>query len=141
MRSVLLSSAQLALYVNGLLFGRVSGFHFSVETPRRKMHTVDSTIPFELGTTASNVTGSMTVYRTQRDGGVEGVGMSAPILELPNEKYFTMVIVDLTSQVAIFQANFCSVEGQSWAMDAKGLVTGMVSWAALSYENEVRPLG
>jgi hypothetical protein len=41
----------------------------------------------------------------------------------------------------VFQADFCSVESQSWSFEAKGLASGSVSWSALSYRNEVRPLG
>lgn len=131
----------MALYVNGLAFGRVTAFRFSVDTPRRKMHTVDSTIPFEMGTTSTNVSGSMGLYRTALDGAAEGPGMASPLDTLPNERYFSMALVDLTTQVVIFQADHCSVENQSWAVDAKGLVMGNVSWSALSYRNEVRPLG
>lgn len=139
--SNLLSSAKLILYVNGSVFGRVAGFHYTVETPRRKMQTVDSTIPVELGNATSNVSGSMSIYRSSLDGAAEGAGMVAPLEQLPNEMYFTIMIVDLVTQVAIFQADFCSVEAQGWSMDAKGMVTGNVNFSALSYNNEVRPLG
>ena len=104
------------------------------------MQTVDSILPFELGSTASSVSGTMGLYRTTLDGAAEGPGMVAPLEEIPNEKYFSMALVDLITQIVIFQADFCSVESQSWSMDARGLVLGTISWSALSYQNEVRPL-
>jgi len=140
-RSVLLSSAQVALYVNGNQFGRVNGFSYQVDTPRKKIGTVDSQIPWELATGQTHVSGNMVVYRTQLDGGAEGPGMVAPIEELPTEKYFSMVLVDLTTQVVIFQADFCSVESQQWSVNSKSLIMGQITWSALTYQNEVRPLG
>jgi hypothetical protein len=139
--SILLSAAQVALYINGNQFGRVNGFTYSVDTPRKRLATVDSLIPFELATGQTHITGNMTIYRTALDGAAEGPGMVAPIDELPREKYFSIVLVDLTTQVVIFQADFCSVEQQSWSINSKGLVMGTVAWSALSYQNEVRPLG
>ncbi len=140
-RSVLLSAAQVALYINGQQFGRVNAFSYSVDSPRKKLATVDSLIPFELATGQTHVSGTMAVYRTVLDGAAEGVGMVAPIEELPREKYFSIVLVDLTTQVVIFQADFCSVEQQSWNVTSKGLIVGNIAWSALSYQNEVRPLG
>jgi hypothetical protein len=140
-RSVALSAPQVALYVNGNQFGRVNSFSYSVDTPRRKLNTVDSLIPFELATMGTHISGAMTIYRTVLDGAAEGAGMVAPIDELPREKYFSIVLVDLTTQVVIFQADFCSVEQQSWSIASKSLITGSVAWSALSYQNEVRPLG
>jgi hypothetical protein len=89
----------------------------------------------------THISGAMTIYRTVLDGAAEGAGMVAPIDELPREKYFSIVLVDLTTQVVIFQADFCSVEQQSWSIASKSLITGSVAWSALSYQNEVRPLG
>jgi hypothetical protein len=141
MPSILLSSAQVVLFVNGNPFGRVSRFSYSVDTPRRKIHTVDSVLPFELATGVTNVSGSMGLYRTHLDGAVEGPGMVAPLEELPREKYFNILLIDLVSQTVVFQADFCSVESQSWSFEAKGLASGSVSFSALSYNNEVRKLG
>lgn len=141
MPSVMLTSAEVFLYINGLPFGRVGHFSYSVDTPRHKIHTVDSSIPFELAQGPSNVTGTMGVYRTHVDGAAEGVGMVATLQELPREKYFTMLLVDLVTHAVIFQANYCAVESQSWSFDSKSLVTGNVVFSALTYNNEVRPLG
>ncbi len=127
--------------MNGLAFGRVNAFRYSIDTPRRKIHTVDSPIPFELATASTAVSGAMSLYRTALDGAAEGPGMVSPLETLPNERYFSMALVDLTTQVVIFQADFCSVENQAWAIDAKGLVMGNITWSALTYRNEVRPLG
>jgi hypothetical protein len=141
MPSIVLSSAQVVLYVNGNPFGRVSRFSYSVDTPRRKIQTVDSVLPFELAQGVTNVSGSMGLYRTHMDGAVEGGGMISTLLELPREKYFTILLVDLVTQTAIFQADFCSVESQSWSFESKSLAAGSVTFSALSYNNEVRPLG
>ena len=139
--SVLITSGKLVLYVNGNLFARVAGFRFGVDSSRRKIHAVDSIVPFELGIGAAQVSGQMTLFRTSMDGAAEGPGMVAPMDQMSNEKYFSMVLVDLTTQTAIFQADSCSVDSQSWSVEARGLMMGNVNWSALSYRNEVRPLG
>jgi len=141
MRSLLLTGAQVIMYVNGVRFGRVSSFNWQSETPRKMIYAVDSVTPFELGTTVNAITGSMTVYRLSQDGGAEGAGMVAPVTDLSREKYFSMLLVDQTSGAVIFQADQCSVESQSWTARIHSYVEGQIAFRALTYNNEVRPLG
>jgi len=140
-RSSILTGSQVALYVNGQLYGRVSSFSFSSDTPRRKLYAVDSASPFELMTTIHGITGSLGIYRLSGDGAAEGPGMVAPVSALTREKYFSMVLVDLTNSAIIFEAGQCSVESQSWTYAARDLVRGTVNFSALTYTNEVRKLG
>jgi hypothetical protein len=140
-RSVLLTAAQVAVFVNGNMYGRISNFSYSVETPRKKIHCVDSPIPFELATGVSSVSGTMGVWRMSQDGAAEGPGLVAPLDELTRERYFSLVLVDLTTATIIFQADFCSVESQTWSVSVKNLINGTIHFSALTYRNEVRPLG
>lgn len=124
-----------------MLFAKVASFKFNSATPRRKLQAVDSVVPFELATTVSQVTGTMNVYRLSQDGAAEGSGMVAPISELTREKYFSCILIDITSGFVVFQADQCSVEEQSWSADARQVLAGTISFSALTYNNEVRPVG
>jgi hypothetical protein len=140
-RSLLLTSAQVILYVNGLRFGRVTGFSWTSDTPRRKIHAVDAVTPFELGMTVSSITGTLSVLRVAGDGAAEGAGMVAPVLDLSREKYFHMLLVDITTGFVVFQADFCSLESQQWTARPRSYLEGSLTFSALTYNNEVRPLG
>ncbi len=137
-RSPLVTGSKVALYINGVMFGRVTSFSFASETPRRKIHCVDSASPFELAPTTNSVSGSMSVYRLHDDGAAEGAGMVGTIDELPREKYFTMVLFNLATGGIVFQAEFCSVENQSWNFESRSLSMGTITFSAIRHENEVR---
>lgn len=141
MRSLMLTGAQVMLYVNGVRFGRVSAFSWNSDTPRKKEYVVDSMLPMELMQTVSSISGTMTVHRLSMDGGAEGAGMVAPVPDLSREKYFSLLLVDITSGFVIFQADSCSVESQSWRAGARDRIVGNISFSALSYSNEVRSIG
>ncbi len=140
-RSPLLTSAQVVLYINGEMYGKVHSFHWTQDTPRRDIRGVDSIIPFELAIASSRVSGSMSIYRLSQDGGAEGAGMIAPTDALSREKYFTMVLIDITSGFVVFQADHCSIDSQTWMADVKGVLTGQLTWSAMACNNEVRRLG
>ena len=140
-RSPILTGARVAVYVNGVMFGRVSSFRYASDTPRREIRGVDSVIPFELAMTISKVSGSMTVYRLSQDGAAEGAGIVSPLDELTREKYFSIVLIDLVSNTAIFRADMCSAESQTWSFDAKSMVQGTINFTGLTYRNETRPVG
>jgi hypothetical protein len=140
-RSPLVSGSKVALFINGVMFGRVAAFNYTSATARKPAHCVDVQTPFELMPTITTVSGSMTVYRLHDDGAAEGAGMVAPIDELPNEKYFTMVLYNTVTGRVIFQAEFCSVDSQSWNYNAKSLAMGTITFQAIRYENEVRRAG
>ncbi len=140
-RSSILTGAQVVLYVNGEMYGRIHSFHWNVETPRKDIRAVDTWIPFELAIATSRVAGTMSVYRLSQDGGAEGAGMIATTDALSREKYFTMVLIDITSGFVVFQADHCSVDSQIWMADAKGTVSGQISWSAMAWNNEVQRLG
>ncbi len=127
--------------MNGEMYAKVQSFHWTVDTPRRDLRGVDAIIPFELAIATSKVNGSMSVFRLSQDGGAEGAGMIAPTDALSREKYFTMALVDISSGYVIFQADHCSIDSQTWMADAKGIITGQLTWSAMAWSNEVSRVG
>lgn len=139
MRAQTIATAGVILKVNGRTFGRVRTFEYAVDSPKKAIYGVDSLEPFELAPMQTKVSGKMTLYRTVGDGGVEGAGMAGILEEIPKEKYFSLLLLELISGTVVFQANYCSVLRQSWSVGEKGLVGGAVDFEALDWSNEIRP--
>lgn len=142
MRARVIPSAAVVLYVNGRQFGRVQAFSFRAATARRALYGIDSTDPYELAPTVGRISATMTVYRTVGDGGAEGAGMAATMEDLSKEKYFGVMLVDRGAQDSvIFQADHCSMTSQSWSIASRGIITGNLEFEALTWSNDVKPLG
>lgn len=140
-RARVITAANVTCYVNGTQFGRVAGFTWRSSTARRALYGLDLVDPQELAPTQAKVTGLLRLYRTVGDGGAEGAGMAASFEDLPREKYFTVQLIDRGSDKVLFQAQLCSVVSQSWEIQSKGIVTGQLEFEAISWSNEIHPLG
>jgi len=138
-KSRLLSSAKIVCNINGISVGRVKSFRWSSNTPKRKILGLDCATPFELAPTISEITGSLALWRTVLDGGVEGIGMAAQSSQMIRERYFTLTLVDRSTGAVVFRAQFCSVENQSWDIPERGLIQGVVNFSGLHWNNECRP--
>lgn len=140
MRSRVIAGAKVICYINGQVFARVTGFAFSIDTPIKEIRGLDSPIPYELAVTHGRCVFTMNLVRTIGDGGAEGSGMSAPFEDIANQKYFSVMLIERSSDTVLFQADFCMAQSQSWDAPAKGLMSGRLAATALSYNNEVRPV-
>lgn len=134
--SSLISAAKVVCYVNGLPYAQVTSFQWSVTPQRKAIYGLDSGEPYELAPVTTKVTGSMAVLRTQKDGGLEGAGITAPLEELTREKYFSLTLVERTTNTILFRADQCSVQSQAWTVSPKSLVSGTVSFEAINWSNE-----
>ncbi len=134
------TGSQVNLYINGAPYAKVLGFSFAVATPKREIRGIDSSDPSEFAITTQSVTGQLEIYRLTGDGGLEGSGIVAPLNLLTKEKYFSMALVDSLTDGLLFAAQNCTVENQSWDIRTKALVTGSMSFKALSWTNEASPV-
>lgn len=130
-------AARLVCYVNGVRYGKVTGFHYSSETSHKEARGIDSLVPYELMPTSVRVTGSMSVVRTTADGGLEGAGLTAPIPDIPRERYFSLTVLDRMTDTVVFRADQCKVTSQSWAVEARSPVSGQFTFQAIIFNNEV----
>ncbi len=137
-QSRVVTGARVICYINGVRFGRVSDFKWDSATPRRAIHGIDSLEPYELAPMSTRCTGSLSLYRTAGDGGIEGPGIVASYQDIPREKYFSLTLIDRASNMVLFRADSCAVTNQSWGVAAKGVMTGSFSFEALSWSNEVK---
>lgn len=135
-----ITGARVVCYVNGKKYANVMGFSYQSNTPKKPIYALDSTDPVELAPTTTKISGTLSLYRLD-DGGVEANGLTTPYEDLPREKYFTLQLIDRGTDRVLFQAQFCSTTSQSWNFPAKHLATGSLSFEALTWQNEVVPLG
>lgn len=136
----LIQSAAVIAMVNGRPFGVVTAFQWNSATPKKEFYGIDSPDPYEIGATQTKITGTISVYRTNGDGGAEGWGLATTFDDISREKYFSLMLIDRATNRVLFQADFCSVTSQSWNVPPKGVVTGQIQFAALTWNNEVRPV-
>jgi hypothetical protein len=135
-RPKLVSAAKVLVYINGKLFGRVVSFQWNSITPRKKIHTIDIPYPVELAATITEVTWTMGVLRSIGDGGMQGAGVVADQALLSREKYFTILLVERTSNLTLFKADYCATDSESWQISAKSLMSGQVSGSGIIWTNE-----
>jgi len=137
-RQTVLTGASVICYINGKPYGLVSSFQWSSTTNRKSIPELDSPLPAELAPTVAKTTGVIGLFRQAGDQGIEGTGMAAPVPQLPREKYFTIMLVERTTDSIIFRADYASVTNQTWNVPTRGLVTGTVNFEALDWTTSGR---
>lgn len=136
-RSQIVTAPKVKLYINGKLFGRVTGFNWTSETPRSSKYGLDSMQPYEIAPTITRGSGTMNVLRLSGDGGAEGAGVVAPLPEISAEKYFSVTLIEIGTEFTIFQARRCSLTSQSWNIAVRSVVAGSFSFDFIDFSNEI----
>jgi hypothetical protein len=136
----LVVGSHVIVYINGQIYARVADFSYAMATPQKLVHGIDTLLPIETIPTSAEVKGTMSIYRTHGDGGIEARGMIATWDDLTRGKYFTIDVVDRASDTSMFRADRCVVQDQSWRV-ARGFVMGQISFSALNWSNETAPVG
>jgi hypothetical protein len=140
-RAKTIVTAGVLLYVNNRPYGQVTSFRFNSDTIRNAIYGIDSIDPFELAPSVTKIAGSIGLVRTLYDGGAEGAGLTTSFEKLPKEKYFSLTLVEKSSDTVIFRADYCSVTRQNWDFESKGIAKGNVEFEALTWSNEVKSVG
>ena len=87
------------------------------------------------------MTGKIGLFRTVGDGGIEGSGFTANYEQLSREKYFSLALIERTSDTVIFRADYCSVISQDWDASERSILRGSLEFEALDWSNEFRTIG
>lgn len=135
-RSRLITSAKVVLYVNGKPFAQVTDFRWDAATPPKAIYAVDSGEPYELAATQTKISGTVGLLRLIGDGGLEGAGVMPGLHDLPRNKYFSLALIERTTDTTIFRADKCWCVAQSWNVPSKGIVTGQMGFEAIDWSNE-----
>lgn len=129
--------AQLVVLINGRVIGEVTSFSYSSMTPHPEVPGIDQLLPFELAPSAVKIAGTVGVLRRQGTGGLEGRGIVASLQNIPEQRYFSLLIVNRRDQTSFFRADRCMVQQQQWEVAARGRVAGSFSFSALDWANEL----
>lgn len=136
-KSRIASTAKVVLYINGRAYAQVTNFRWNSETPTREIAGIDSSEPYELAPTRTKVTGSIGLVRLVGDGGAEGAGATVPFEHIPAGRYFSLMLVDRSTDTTIFRADNCRASQQNWDVPMKGFITGSLAFEALAWSNEL----
>lgn len=138
--SRLITAAHILVYINGKIYGRCGGIKYRITDQIRKIRGVDSLDPLELAPATSDISGTIRIFRTIADGGIEGAGFHPSHHYLPKGKYFSLELVERLSRTSIFKADYCRVVDQDWDITPKRIVEGVVTFESLSWSNETGAL-
>jgi hypothetical protein len=132
-----ITGAQLLVFVNGHPFGEVTAFNFVSATPRDEVMAIDVMHAQELAPTVMKISGTVGFLRRHSTGGLEGRGIVAPPEKIPEERYFSLLILNRRDKTIFFRADECSVQQQSFVAESRGMVTGTFTFTALHWNNEL----
>lgn len=131
-----LRGADIQVYINGNLFAVCTGLRWSAGTGRHAIMGIDQYTPFELAPGATSIRGGMDCVRLRQDGGLEGRGLTAPEHKLLFEKYFSLAVVDRSTDTVILAVSKCAVGEQSWQVNAKGELQGQFTFEGLEWTGD-----
>lgn len=130
--------ASVNCYVNGLLYGQVKTFRWSPSTPHKEARGLDVIEAVDLIPLGASVSGTIGVWRQRLDGGAQGIGAGVAFSDLPHARFFTIQLKEQMTQTVIFESRFSTVVDESWGVEAKGVVEGMLSFKGINWKNEIQ---
>jgi hypothetical protein len=131
-----LRAADIQIYINGRLFGVAVGLRWQGDDGRHAIYGIDQYTPFELAPGQSMIKGTVDCLRLRRDGGLEGRGVNAPESKLMLEKYFSLAVVDRSTDTVILAIESAAMGNQSWQATAKGDMSGSFTFEGLGWTSE-----
>lgn len=138
--STIATGAKVVCYINGFVYGLVTGMSFGSATPHKELRGIDSQFPIELAPTMVSISGQLELLRRAGDGGLEAAGITAQFQQITQQRYFSIMLLDRLTNSVLFQANYCVCTGQQWGIPSRGIVTGSFPFTALEWNNEVKPV-
>lgn len=131
-----LTGAHILVYINGKLYGRCNKFAWSSATPHKAIYGIDLPEPQELAPTSTHLSGAMSIYRTVTDGGAQGAGIVPRYVDIPRGRYFSITLLDRSTDTVVFQAGYCVCQDESWDIPMRGLITGNLRFEGIDWNNE-----
>lgn len=134
--SRVVTAPHILVFVNGRLYSQASGVSWTASSPRIVRGGIDSIVPYEISPGMTRISGRIKTYRGHADGALEGRGVVAPPAYIPRERYFSLLVVDRMFGNKILQVDHCSVEEQTWDVQAGRIMEGSFSFTGLTHSNE-----
>jgi len=136
MQSFVIPAAATVLRINNQTYGAVNSFQWNSNVSYRAVNGIDQLEAQELIPASVSVSGSVGLYRITNSGGLEGIGVTTTFDNLSALKYFVLQLVDLRVDKILFECRNCVVEGQSWGVSAKGLMTGSLNFKGINWSGQ-----
>jgi cytosine/adenosine deaminase-related metal-dependent hydrolase len=134
--SNLVTSPHCVVYINSVPFARCCGLTYDAASPRRELKGIDTLHPVELIPLGVSLHGTFQAYRLHQDGGAEAAGLIATWGKITRGKYFSLMVLDRSTDSVLVQADRCEVTNQSWTIQPKQFVLGTVAFSGLDYNND-----
>lgn len=131
-----LRGADIQLYINGRIFPICSAIRWHAATGRHAIYGIDQITPFELAPGQASIKGTVECFRQRKDGGLEGRGVVAPERIILLEKYFSIAVLDRSTDTVIFAIEEAAVGDQDWRVSAKAEMSGSFSFEGIGWTNE-----
>lgn len=130
-------AAQLVVLINGRVVGEFTSFNYTSMTPGAELGGLDQLTPFEIAPGAIKIMGTLGMLRRQATGGLQGRGLAAPIAQIADQRYFSILVLDRKNQTTFFRADHCWVQQEQWEAAARGRVQGSFTFSGLMWSNEI----
>jgi len=104
-------------------------------SPQKELHGIDVLQPTELITTGLSLHGTLQLYKLHDDAGIEAAGLIPTWSSMTRGKYFSLMVLDRSSDGVIVQVDKCCVVSQNWRIVPKSFVMGTVTFTGFSYSN------
>ena len=137
MRSPYVVGAQLIVLVNGARYAECTSFEFEHIIARAEIVGIDTNQPFEIAPKMVRFQANMGYMRRQGGGGAFGQGMAAPFSKTEQESYWSLLILNRRDQSILFRADQCMATNVRESAQARGRMTGSISFTGLAWSNEV----
>jgi hypothetical protein len=136
---VIQSGAGVRVSINGSVVGFATSLSFTRTTSTKVIYGIDSPVPAEIAPTVYSVQGNLSGFRLRDSGGLDGTGIMnvSSVYAFFAQKYCTIEVVDILTNVTMYQFNKVIFDQDSWNISTKQLVTFSASFKAVFVQNEV----
>src|ERR1035437_124794 len=107
--SNLVTSPHVIVLINSIPFARCSGLHYEIGSSHKELRGIDTLLPVELVPVGLSLHGTMQIFRLHQDGGIEAAGLIATWRKFTKSKYFSVLVLDRSTDSVLLQADRCSV--------------------------------
>jgi len=120
-QSTVLSGALVKLYISGTQYPADS-IRYTIDYGEQEIYGIDSIFPQEIATTKISVQGSISGFRVQGDGGLQGRDIRSKITQVLYAPYLSLRIEDRKNKIDLLLINQIKVSNEQMTINAKGVV-------------------
>lgn len=120
-QSTVLTGAQVKIYIGGKVYP-ADQISYTIDYGENEIYGIDSIFPQEIATSRISVTGTITGFKVQQDGGLQGKDIRSKINQVLYAPYITLRIQDRKNNFDILFLQQMKVSNEQLNITAKGTV-------------------